>query len=270
MKPKGLTPITLLAALALAPAPFHAYAVDTPKVLTLQPPVERPKLGNFVGEPGIDPKLMTEGFLAAHPDLRWRREGLHAFSQKQYATALEQFQRAARYGDKPAQAMLAEMYWKGLGVAQDRAIAYAWMDLAAERMYPNFVILRERYWRELDAQDQQAAIERGQALLSEYGDDVAKPRMAKLLRREARAITGSRTGFVGNVEIIPNTGPLAGTGMRIRGDELFADKYWKPEQYFRMQDEVWQAPQREGKVQVGELQSAESVPAPDSDSDSDE
>ena len=58
------------------------------------------------------------------------------------------------------------MYWKGLGVVRDRPIGYAWMDLAAERMYPNFTILRERYWSELDQAEQAAAIERGQALLA--------------------------------------------------------------------------------------------------------
>ena len=50
-----------------------------------QGPIERPKQGNFVGEPGISPELMTEGFLSAHPDLRWRREGLHAYANKNYA-----------------------------------------------------------------------------------------------------------------------------------------------------------------------------------------
>src|SRR3546814_3009538 len=72
--------------------------------------------------------------------------------------------------------MIAEMHWRGLGVPQDRELGYAWMDLAAERMYPNFVIKRERYWQLLDADQRRNAIERGQQLLAEYGDDAAKPR----------------------------------------------------------------------------------------------
>jgi tetratricopeptide (TPR) repeat protein len=221
-----------------------------------QPAIERPKQGNFVGEPGISPELMTEGFLSAHPDLRWRREGLHAYANKNYAEAMQYFQRAARYADKPAQAMIAEMYWKGIGVPQDRELGYAWMDLAAERFYSNFVILREQYWEKLDAEGQRKAIERGQALLAEYGDDVAKVRMAKVLRKE-RSVTGSLVGFVGNLEIIPFTGPNAGTGMSIRADEYYSPKYWQADKYFEWQDQVWDAPvARKGRVEVGGVEQA--------------
>src|SRR5690606_40050262 len=66
------------------------------------------------------------------------------------------------------------IYWKGLGVPVDRPIGYAWMDLAAERMYPNFTILRERYWGDLSPAERDDAIRRGQALLAEFGDEVAR------------------------------------------------------------------------------------------------
>src|SRR3546814_6686092 len=79
--------------------------------------------------------MMTAGVLTGHPDVRWRHEALHSYSRHEYDIALDQFLRAARYGDKPAQAMLAEMYWKGTGVAQDRPRGYAWMDIAAERRF---------------------------------------------------------------------------------------------------------------------------------------
>lgn len=226
----------------------------SPQKAEWRAPVERPKQGNFVGEPGISPELMTEGFLSAHPDLRWRREALHAYANKRYDQAMEYFLRAARHADKPAQAMIAEMYWTGTGVVQDRALGYAWMDLAAERFYSNFIIKREEYWRALSEAEQRDAIVRGQPLLAEYGDDVAKPRMAKVLRKR-RSVTGSRVGFVGNLEIIPFTGPYAGTGMTLRGDEYYAPKYWQPDKYFEWQDEVWDAPAaRKGRVKVGEIE----------------
>lgn len=128
------------------------------------------------------------------------------------------------------------------------------MDLR-ERFYPNLLILREAYWEPLSEAEQRDAIERGQKLLAEYGDDVAKPRMAKVLC-SARSSTGSRVGFVGNLEIIPFTGPDAGTGMSIRGDEYYAKKYWQPDQYFEMQDRAWNAPVRKGRVEVGEVKQA--------------
>ncbi|UWX04086.1 hypothetical protein H1235_01015 [Pseudoxanthomonas sp. NC8] len=51
---------------------------------------------------------------------------------------------------------------------------------------------------------------RGKALLAEFGDDAAKPRLEKVLRKESRQVTGSRTGSVGFVRIVPMTGPMAG------------------------------------------------------------
>ena len=139
------------------------------------------------------------------------------------------------------------------------------MDLAAERFYSNFLIMREQYWESLDEATRQAAIERGQSLLAEYGDDVAKPRMAKILRKE-RSVTGSRVGFVGNLEIIPFTGPNAGNGMSIRADEYYAPKYWQADKYFEWQDQVWDAPgARKGRVEVGGVEQAGKASPPDSE-----
>jgi hypothetical protein len=149
-------------------------------------------------------------------------------------------------------------------VPQDRELGYAWMDLAAERFYSNFVILREQYWGTLDAAQRVNAIERGQPLLAEYGDGVAKARMATVLRRN-RGVTGSRVGFVGNLEIIPFTGPNAGTGLSIRADEYYAPKFWQADKYFEWQDQVWDAPAaRKGRVEVGDVENAnKATPASD-------
>lgn len=206
-------------------------------------------------KPGIDPAVMTEGFLAAHPDLRWRREGIQAYERGDFDTALAYFKRAARHADKPSQAMVADMYWRGVGVAQDRALGYAWMDLAGERLYPDFIGFREQYWNALDEAERADAIERGQAILAEYADEVAKPRLEKVMRRERRNVTGSRVGFVGSLTIIPMTGPLAGTGMTLSGDQYYAREYWEPRRYWALQDSLWRAPVL-GRVRVGDVEQA--------------
>ena len=242
---------------------FAAGAQDpaNARVLTAQPPPERAVVGNYIGEPGIPPEMLTSGFLSAHPDIRWRREASYSYNRKEYALAMDQFTRAARYADKPSQAMIAEMYWEGLGVPQDRELGYAWMDLAAERMYPNFVIKRERYWQLLDAGQQRNAIERGQQLLAEYGDDAAKPRLAKLMQRAQRETTGSHLGHVGGgLKITPMTGPLAGTGVTIAAEKYYAAEFWNPRQYFEAQDAEWGSPEH-GQVNVGELENV--APAQD-------
>lgn len=66
----------------------------------------------------------------------------------------------------------------------------------------------------------------------------------------------------GNLRIIPLTGPLtqAGAGdlnlsnppvMTVSGEEYFADRYWVPDQYWQMNDRMWNAPVRTGHVDVG-------------------
>lgn len=212
-----------------------------------------PQASAAADKSGIDPAVLTEGFLAAHPDLRWRGEAVRAYRDRDYAGALAYLKRAARYADKPSQAMIAEMYWNGIGVEQDRPLAYAWMDIAAERLYHEFLVRREVYWNALDDTAREDAIRRGQAILAEYGDEVAKPRLERELRRARGRITGSRVGSVGPMTIIPFTGPLAGAGMTLTGDQYYAREYWDPAEYWRLQDRIWKAPLRE-RVDVGEVE----------------
>lgn len=260
--------VVFLAGMGLSGPPVAAAQADHEgtqvKHLRWQPDVERDKYGSFLGEPGMDPKMFTEGYLNAHPDLRWRREGQYSYNRKQYDIAITQFLRAARYGDKPAQAMLAEMYWKGIGVPRDRPRGYAWMDIAAERRYPNFLILRERYWRGLDANERREAIRIGRPLMDEYGDDQAKVRLARVMRREQHTATGSRLGFVGNVGIGnkpglfqhdfgkggPGVGPYAGSGMYVTPEKYYAPEEWQVAQYWQRQAEAWGA-LPSGRVNVG-------------------
>ena len=164
--------------------------------------------------------LNSEAFLNAHPDMKYRLEGWIAFEDGRLEDALAHFDHASRYGDKLSQAMLAEMHWEGRGVPRDRALAYAWADLAAERGYPRLVVLRERYWEGLDEGGQARAIEAGQALYAEYGDEVAQPRMARHLRggawrESARAGTrrswcqtaaGAGPGSRGTTSMRPDSG----------------------------------------------------------------
>src|SRR5687768_7671599 len=93
--------------------------------------------------------LSSHSFLDAHPDIKFRNRGFAAQERGDLAAAHEAFERAARFADKPSQAVIAEMLWKGEGVAQDRAKAYAWMDLAAERGYRAMLVQREEYWKAL-------------------------------------------------------------------------------------------------------------------------
>jgi hypothetical protein len=193
----------------------------------------------------------SESFLSAHPDLRYRLEGLDAVEKGRPEQAIGLFRRAARYADKPSQSMLGEMHWTGSGVPVDRVQGYIWMDVAAERGYPLMVAKRESYWSQLSDEERLRAREVGVAVMDEYGDAAAKPRLEKLLLRAKRNVTGSRVGNVGNLVIrIPTP-----TGYReVTGDDYYDRKFWEPERYFKWQDQDWVQP--EGKVDVGDVEAA--------------
>ncbi len=195
--------------------------------------------------------VSSEGFLSAHPDLRWRKAGMEAYESGKFEYAFTCFGRAARYADKPSQAMLADMLWTGTNVPQDRPRAYAWMDLAAERDYGDFVRLREAYWAQLTESERKQAIEVGTPMLAEFGDEAAKPRLQTLLVRARKNLTGSRVGTVGPMRIeLPGPG---GVPMTVSGQEYYDDRYWVPEQYWEWQDYAWRKP-RDTEVKIGDFE----------------
>src|SRR3546814_13619680 len=62
---------TLLLLLCV-PALGVAAQATQPRVLTAQPPPERAVAGNYHGEPGIPPEMLTSGFLPSPPHIRRR------------------------------------------------------------------------------------------------------------------------------------------------------------------------------------------------------
>lgn len=213
---------------------------------------------------GADDRMImsTSGFLSGHPDLRHRMAGMEAYREGKLEDAFMRFKRAARYADKPSQAMVAEMLWEGRGVAQDKALGYAWMDLAAERRYPMMLAKRERYWKELDEAGRARALEVGAGVYAEYGDEVARKRLASELRKAKRNTTGSRVGAVGALSIII---PTPGGGRIIDGNTYYADKFWDVDQYLQWQDDDWTY-NAEGTVEVGDVMNTDNpVPADDAE-----
>jgi len=186
--------------------------------------------------------MRSEAYRFTHADLRWRESGEKAYAKQDKRVAWQYFERAARYADKPSQAMIASMLWSGDGVEQDRALAYAWADLAAERGYPRFVATREQYWSGLSEAERKRAVDVGQGIYDEFGDKVAKPRLAQKLIRERRDnTTGSRLGNAGPAQIKifdQDTGKVLNIPGLIYGDP----KYWDPVLHWKAVDAMWMAP----------------------------
>ncbi len=240
---------SLLLAVGMALASVAAHAVDKAPP-TLAPLEALTPQEDSRDTADVDDLIMSsEGFLTRHPDLKYRLLALTDYRKGEFAKALSKFKRAARFADKPSQGMVAEMLWDGRGVPVDRPTAYIWMDLAAERGYKMMLVKRELYWEALTAAERERALDMGDALYGEYADKYAKPRLESKLRQARSKTTGSRTGFASNLSIeIPTA-----TGLRtIRGDEYYKAEFWKPEQYWAMQDSDWK--DTEGRVDVGEIQ----------------
>jgi hypothetical protein len=190
----------------------------------------------------LESVLASGAFQAHHPDIRNQQRGLDYYRQRRYGEALDAFRRAAHYADKASQALLAQMHWRGEGIGVDRALGYAWMDLAAERGYPIFLIEREKYWSLLAADEQDRAIAVGRGLYERYGDEVAKPRLERVMRAGLfRSVTGSRTGYDAGVRIAqPNAdGSLDASGGASARADVFDQRYWHPDSYWQLQDRIW-------------------------------
>lgn len=201
----------------------------------------------------VDPDIIdSDGFLAAHPDQRFRLLGMQARRSGRGNEARDYFRRAARFADKLSQGALGEMYWLGEGGEQDRALAYAWMDLAAERGARILLAHRERYWLQLTDDERSRAISEGGRIYAEFGDNVAKPRLARLLVSARRKVTGSRVGFVGALAICidPVMGKCSAT---VTGEQYYDDRYWVPARYWEWQDRIILTPDPAGEVNVGPL-----------------
>lgn len=205
----------------------------------------------------------SQGFVSARRDLFHREQGIRHLNDGHYAAAAEAFRNASRYADKISQAAYAELLWEGHGMAQDRALAYAWMDLAAERGSRPLLAKRELYWEALSEPERARALDIGKAVYDEYGDDVAQPRQEREMQRARRNVTGSRLGAVsGSLRIIPASEIMGNDWTRsiqamggISGHEYYADHYWVPEEHWKRQDDELERGLIP-RVRVGEFEEA--------------
>ena len=187
-----------------------------------------------------------------HPDVLHRERGLAALEDGEFGDAMEEFKRSAFFADKGSQAMIAEMYWSGQGVSEDRVLAYIWMDLAAERGYPLMIGKRESYWNALSSAEQQRAVTEDRNVFDEFADHVAKPRLEAILRSGKRQSPGSRVGgssaFVDVYTEISRTS-LRGEAQGTYRPQYYAARYWNPRSYWEHVDLAWAKPPQ-GVVEV--------------------
>ena len=233
-----------------------------------------PALAQQTNEGLLISLLKNPQIVAAHPDLFYRDLGVRAYQADDKPKAVGLLLKAASYADKPAQAMLASMYWNGDGTPKDRPRGYAWMDLAADRGYQDLLIQREKYWAQLSASERQRAVSEGRQIYAQYNDEQGLRKLDQVLRQTADQATGSRTGFGGNNLTVRLRGGAAGSGLKsaqdfgpvvlggtpVRGTDYYSPMLWSAAPYAKLKDRVWEYARREmGTVEVGPLQR---LPAP--------
>lgn len=119
------------------------------------------------------------------PGARLFMEASRAYDAERYRTAYGKFHYAALWADKRAQYNLGVMNVSGqvddfpsdtglpcVGLGEPMACGWAWLELSAEREYPQFRRLADAVWQHLSERERELAREiHQQKLLPAYGDD---------------------------------------------------------------------------------------------------
>lgn len=184
------------------------------------------------------------------PSANTMQRARRAYRANRHRAAFEYYKVAAFWADKLAQYNVGVMYLQGQGVEFDPVRGWAWLELSAERKYPDMVAAADQLSALLDGAQRQAArriLE--EELLPEYGDDVAIERTAKEMRRELRRGTGSRLGSRASLSAVTI---IDGNGMTRRGDEFYDPAKWDFENIVRYETRLMFQLAR-GRVEAGEL-----------------
>ncbi len=233
-------------------------------------------------DPAKDPEVqktleaMRHASTWFHPDLYGMTQGMLYYSAGKYDAAFKQFESGALYADKLSQLCLGLMYLNGDGVKKDPATGFAWLELAAERGYPQFVATRDEVGKTLNILQLERAKKIHENLAKRYADTVAKPRMAVQLRQGMMNITGSHTGFVnsGLVQVLTHR-PHCEQALIIGGrmvpqigcgamNAFLAKDNWDPKQYFAARDREWIPLVKVGPLTHGDAAKAEAAQPQDS------
>ncbi len=227
-------------------------------------------------DPAVEKALiaMNDASTWFHPDLFGEFTGVRYYTQRNYSGARKYFEYGARYADKFSQLSLGLMYINGEGGQKDPVTGEAWLELAAERNYADFVATRDRVKATLSPEQLEQAQRIRDELTLRYGDAVAKPRMATQLALGKMQITGSHLGAFGLILHVTSKSGCRGTSViggqsvpeaGCGGDSIYADSRWNPDQYFASRDAQWKATVTVGAIAPGNAPAPSTPPAPKPD-----
>lgn len=185
--------------------------------------------------PPRDPGLGL-GYSEHVPSAWEMRQGRQKYRSGNFTGAYWHYLNAAVWADKFAQYNIGVMYLRGEGVEFDAVRGWAWLELAAERGYPDMVQAADQLYELLDA-EQRAEGERilREELLPDYGDETRVPATARRMDRELRKATGTRTGSQAALSFLR---VYDGSGISRRGDEYYAAAKWDFERIVRFETQL--------------------------------
>lgn len=205
--------------------------------------------------------MASAAWLNEHPDVKHLLIGRKRLFAGDYESAIWNFDRAGYFGDKLAQAMLAEMYWDGKGTAVDRVKAYALADVAAERMNDPFLLgLRERYWDQLTTAERSAVAGIADEILARYSDAVTSAKLEQHWRSRKTYFATKGSGRINNAMMVFDH-ETGSQDTDIQPSAYYATKFWDVREYRTFKDKFTAAATRYGTVKVkfgGKTQSSRS------------
>jgi len=161
------------------------------------------------------------------------RQGRQDYVAGNFTGAFWHYMNAAVWADKFAQYNIGVMYVRGEGVEFDPVRGWAWLELAAERGYPEMVLAADDLYPMLDeAQQREGRRILEKELLPDYGDAVRIKPTARRMERERRQATGTRTGSKAALSALR---VYDGSGVSRRGDEFYDPAKWDFERIVRFE-----------------------------------
>ncbi len=105
------------------------------------------------------------------PGKYYERAALEAMRRQDYRSALDDYTRAAYWGNKVAQYNLGEIYFQGMGnIPADPARGVAWLGIAAEAHQPDYGKALVGAYKSLSPEERRRADGIWKALQAKYGD----------------------------------------------------------------------------------------------------
>lgn len=197
------------------------------------------------------PSDRTRPYIEHAPSTESVIRATEAYTAGQFDSAMEHYLAAARWADKFAQYNVGIMHLRGEGVEFDPLRGWAWLEVSAERGYPQFSESADALWALFNEEERQAAraIFDGE-VEPRYGDGATLQRAEREMRFRKGDGTGSRLGSRGMMQMLR---VYEGFASQRDGMEFYDPEKWDFATLARYEALLMQAI-AEGQVDIGELE----------------